>query len=469
MNNHLLSGLAGLHVLAAARVTAHALLTKADGRAAVAWIGLAWLSPFVGSLLYAVFGVNRIARKATRLSHLYRSDRPEPETGLGPEPDVPDNLARVARVGRRVTGRRLVQGNAATLYERGDVAAAAMLEAIRKARRSVALATYIFESDDTGEAFAGALAAAQARGVAIRVLVDGVGGGYFTYPMLRQLRRRGVPASSFLHSWQPWRMPFVNMRNHKKLLIIDGERAFTGGMNIADHTMRPPIAVRDTHAHFAGPVVRHLMQAFADDWNFTTGESLTDDCWWPTVPSTGGVTARALTSGPDEDIETLETILSTAIVEARECIRIATPYFLPDRYLQLALSLAVLRGVRVEVVIPEHSNKPLVDWATRANLQFLTGVRQGVFMSPPPFDHSKLTTVDGVFCIVGSSNWDVRSHRLNFELDVEVYDSELTARVDQAIDRKIANARALTDGDTTARPQWMQLRDATARLLLPYL
>jgi len=460
--------LAVLHVVGAARVTAHALLNKEDSRAAVAWIGLAWLSPLIGSAFYAVFGINRIARRATRLSHGHRPDRPVPEAGGGPEPDVAGNLRRVAAVARHLSGRRLTGGNAVAIHE-GQAAAAAMLTAIAEARHSIAVASYIFKTDRLGEAFIGALVRAQARGVRVRVLIDGVGGGYLTYPTLRRLRRADIPAASFLHSWLPWRMPFLNLRNHKKLLILDGQRAFTGGMNISGDAMAAPYRIRDTHGALTGPVVRHLMQAFADDWSFTTGESLTEPCWWPEIPAAGTVTARALTSGPDEDMGTLETVLASAIVDARRRIRIVTPYFLPDRHLEMGLSLAALRGVRVEIVIPERSNKRLVDWATRAVLRFQAGADWRIYLSPAPFDHSKLMTVDGGFCLIGSSNWDVRSHRLNFELDVEAYDRDLAGLLDRAIDRRIAAARRLDPAALRDAPDWQRLRDGTARLLLPYL
>jgi cardiolipin synthase len=165
----------------------------------------------------------------------------------------------------------------------------------------------------------------------------------------------------------------------------------------------------------------------------------------------------------------LETLLGTALVEARRRIRIVTPYFLPDRHLQMALAVAVLRRVEVEIVIPERTNKRLVDWAVRANLGLLAGASNTVFLAPEPFDHSKLMTVDGAFCLIGSSNWDVRSHRLNFELDLETYDTDLTAKVDRLIDDKIAVARRLDMDALAARPKWQQLRDAGARLFLPYL
>jgi len=461
--------LTALYLAGAVGVTGHALLTKADGRAAVAWLALAWLSPYIGAAVYLLLGVNRVTRKAHRLAvHPAASGGPR-GSAAEPVPLEAAQLAGVARVSERLTGRELTPGNRVQLYEQGDAALAAMLAAIGDAEHSVALTSYLFADDASGRRVAAALTAAHRRGVAARVLIDGVGGGYLRYPMLRRLRRAGVPAASFLHSWRPWRMPFLNLRNHKKLLVADGVLAFTGGMNITGATMAPRPGLRDAHAAVRGPAVPQLLRAFAEDWAFTTGERLTGPAWWRPPDTAGTTAARAITSGPDEDTGTLETVLAAAIVEARRRVRVVTPYFLPDRHLSMALSLAVLRGLRVEIVMPRRSNKRVVDWAARANLRFFTGAAGSVFLTPAPFDHAKLMTVDGTLTVLGSSNWDVRSHRLNFELDLEAHDPALTARVDAAIDARIAGARTLTDAELAARPRWQQLRDAAARLFLPYL
>ena len=412
-----------VHVAAAARVTSHALLTKEDSRGAVAWIGIAWLSPLIGSALYGAFGVNRIARKAGQLSYLYRPGRPAPEPGSGAEPAVSANVGWIAEVGRRVTGRRLTGGNAVRPLATGEAAAHAMLEAIGQARESVALASYIFQDDRSGRAFANALAAARDRGVAVRVLIDGVGGGYLSYPMVKRLRRMGVPVASFLHYWLPWRMSFLNLRNHKKLLIVDGRRAFTGGMNIADDTMGEPPRIRDTHAELEGPAVRHLMESFRRRLELFDRRNPVRSTAGGRTRGRGRVSARGVTSGPDEDMGSLETLLGTALVEARRQIRIVTPYFLPDRHLQMALSIAALRQVEVEIVIPEQTNKRLVDWAVRANLSMLAGASYIVFLSPEPFDHSKLMTVDGAFCLIGSSTGTCAVTDSTSNSIVETYDA----------------------------------------------
>jgi cardiolipin synthase len=267
-------------------------------------------------------------------------------------------------------------------------------------------------------------------------------------------------------------MPFLNMRNHRKLLLVDGRIAFLGGMNIAaEHCRRLQSrnAVDDVHFRLEGPAVRAAMEAFARDWTFTTGENLDAACWWPPLPSDGPVLARGISSGPDDDIYRLEHILGAALSLARERVRIVTPYFLPDARLQFAIAQACLRGVKVEIALPEVSDQHVMDWAMRAHVRFFRHIAAHFVMTPPPFDHSKLVTVDGQWCVVGSSNWDTRSLRLNFEFDLECCGADFTRAIDALIDARMARGRDLTAEGLLGRPMWIQLRDAAARLLMPYL
>lgn len=463
---------ATLYVLIAAAVTVHVLETKSDVRAALAWIAVAWLSPFFGGFLYFVFGINRVTRRALNLAK--RNHQEGTAAGPDAQPDMAENIGALAAAAQRVTGSPLIAGNKVSVYHGGDEAYPAMLDAIRNARHSVALASYIFRHDATGRAFIEALVAAQARGVAVRVLLDSVGSGYVWSPTLRDLKAGGVPAARFLHTWLPWRMPFLNMRNHKKLLIVDGRVGFTGGLNIgADHSRRLARKrneyVDAVQVRIEGPVVRQLTDTFARDWSFITDEALDQDIWWPDIAPAGQAFARGVHSGPDADIYKLETILGAALAQARKRVRIVTPYFLPDQRLQFAIAQAGLRGVQIEILIPEHADYAFLDWAMRAHLRFFEEVPATVYFTPAPFNHAKLMTVDEQWCLIGSSNWDTRSFRLNFEFDLECYDRALTAEFDALIEKKIAQSRKVEPGRLAAAPRWMQLRDAAFRLLLPYL
>jgi cardiolipin synthase len=464
------AAIVAIYLLLALLVTIDVLLKKNDVRAALGWIAAAWLSPILGSLLYYMFGINRVTRRALKLGK--RQRRQARRAPHGAEPVASPNIAILANVGQKLAENPLTPGNHITALESGDAAYAAMLGAIAGAKNSIAIASYIYRDDAAGRIFTEALAAAQKRGVAVRVLLDGVGTGYFFSAAFRRLKRAGLPVARFLHTWVPWRMPFLNMRNHRKFLVIDGSRAFTGGMNIAaEHSGRlaKGAPIGDIHFQIDGPVVRSIMDAFARDWTFTTEELLDAEHWWPAIEEQGPVQARGLRSGPDADLYKIEMLAGAALNLARKHIRIVTPYFLPDQRLQFAIAQATMRGVRVDIVLPLRSDHRYMEWAMMGHLRFFHHVGANVFLSPPPFDHSKLLTMDGEWCLIGSSNWDTRSFRLNFEYDLECYDRDLTGLLDAIIERKIAAARKLDPAELLRRPVPARLRDAAARLLMPYL
>ena len=451
------------HVALAVAVTVHVLLYKRSVGAAVSWIGIAWLSPFLGGLLYAIIGINRVKRRAQRLRRQH----------LLPAADDPaatvtrDSLTPLEYAVGRVTGLPSKPGNLVEMLHSGDEAYPRMLEEIGRAKTSVGLCSYIFRADSAGEKFHDALIQAQRRGVKVRVLIDGVGGGYFWSGTYNRLREAGVPVARFLHSYFPWRTPFVNLRNHRKLLVIDGRVAFTGGLNIGAENVvagNPAHPVRDTHFRIEGPVVEQLTDAFADDWQFTTGEQLDDD-WFPTLEPVGTVLARVVPSGPDEDMEQIEFVTLHAISCARESIRVVTPYFLPGEPLTMALGLAAMRGIKVDILLPENSNHAILDWARRVPLRPLIEAGCRIWLMPAPFDHSKLMTIDDSWSFIGSANWDTRSFRLNFELNVELHDA--------AFARQIVGAktpqRCLTLAEIDSDPLPIRLRNSAARLFQPYL
>ena len=466
------TALAILHILVASMVTGHALLNKSEVRSAIGWIGLAWLSPYIGGAIYLALGINRVARRASKIS------RPPLPAGIeipGPVGGIDidhEHIRTIAEVGDRATGIPLTGSNRIAALRDGAEAYPAMLKEIAAARQTIVLASYIFRPDRVGADFVEALTAAHGRGVDIRVLVDGIGSGYFSSPVVRQLQAAGIPARRFMHDWLPWRMSFLNLRNHKKLMIIDGTRAFAGGLNLGVENVWPGYSgrpVKDIHFKLEGPIVGQLMSSFAEDWHFTTGETLDDDRWWPDIAPVGQAVARGISSGPDEDIGQIETILAAAIGQAKRHMRIVTPYFLPDERLRLAIGLAAMRGVEIDLVIPEETDHLIMTWATRSHLSYFEMERIRCFQTTGPFDHSKLFTVDGSWCAFGSTNWDVRSLRLNFEFLIECYHDETVAEIDKIIDEKISNAKPLEPETLADRALPEKLRDASARLLLPYL
>lgn len=458
--------------------TVHVVLHKRDSRAAIGWAGVIWLVPLAGPLLYFLFGVNRIHRKARRLRRPLDPPKAVDFPELGPAGDGPEpptgaeHLGTLVRLVGRVTGRPLLPGNRVVPLYGGEEAYPEMLAAIRGAERSVALGTYIFDNDPAGRAFADALAGAVARGVEVRVMIDAVGSHYTWPSIVRRLHHGGVPVARFLPQLLPWYFPYANLRLHRKVLVVDGRVGFTGGMNIRqghDATLKPRHPIRDLHFRLDGPVVGRLLEVFADDWEFTTGEPLQGERWFTELTGVGPVHARIVPSGPDDDFEKLRTTFLGALSCADKSVRIMTPYFLPDAGLISALNVAALRGVEVDILLPQRNNLRLVQWASTAELWQVLGPGCRVWLVPPPFDHSKLMLVDGVWSLIGSANWDSRSLRLNFELDVECYDAELGGTLEDLVRRKLEKAVPVTLADLEDRNILFKLRDGVARLFSPYL
>jgi cardiolipin synthase len=267
-------------------------------------------------------------------------------------------------------------------------------------------------------------------------------------------------------------MMSMNMRSHRKILVTDGRVGFTGGINIRrGHQLqrKPKRPVQDVHFRVEGPVVAQLQEVFADDWLFTTGESLRGDGWFPKLERRGDVLARGVTDGPDEDFEKLRWTLLGALSIARYSVRIVTPYFLPDPPLISALNLAAMRGVKVDIVLPSRSNLVFIDWASRAIWWQVLEHGCRIWLTPRPFDHSKLMLVDACWALIGSANLDPRSLRLNFEYNLECYDLGFARQLDQLIESKLKGAHEVTLREVDSRPVAIRLRDGIARLATPYL
>jgi len=465
---------AGFHFFAALLASIHALLNKRDSRAATLWLGAIWSLPVLGPILYLALGVNRIRRRAILLGVHKTVVRPIPKNLGESQLSGVEHLQMLARVVSRVVARPLTPGNTVQPLVNGDEAFPAMLAAIDSATKSISLVTYIFDNDASGKQFADALGEAVKRGVAVRVLIDAAGTRYSWPPITHRLKHLKIPHAKFLPGSviTPWRVTTINLRNHRKVLVVDGQTAFTGGMNIRHGNMiakNPGSPVRDLHFRAEGPLVAQLQDAFAADWAFTTDEILDGDLWFPELKERGDVIARVISDGPDADFETIRWILLAALAEAHNSVQILTPYFLPDYTLITALNLAALRGVRVDIILPANSNLKFVDWASRALWWQVLERGCRIWLTTPPFDHSKLMIVDGHWVFLGSANWDARSLRLNFELNVESYGRQFAEQMAKVIEQKLQGAREVTLAEADGRSYPAKLRDAIARLFSPYL
>lgn len=459
----------------------HAMLNKNEPRAALSWIFVCFIFPVGGPIMYFLFGINRVRTRARTLNRRARRSLTTPIETPAHEIEetarqlkLPSELAALARASHQLTDRPPLKGNDVVLLENGTSAYPEMLAAIDGAQRHVYLTTYLFQTDRVGRRFIRALGDAVQRGVEVRVILDGFG-EWFSFPRAGMLlKRRKVRVARFL---PPRLIPpaiHVNLRNHRKILVVDGLMAFTGGMNISQRHaetrprkffLRRPIA--DLHFRLTGPIVGQIEQAFMGDWGFVTGEDQSP----PDVqhPTTGPAICRVVTDGPVQELDKLATLFVSAVAIARERVTIVTPYFLPSRELVGALISAALRGIDVNIVLPSVNNHPLVHWASRNMLLELLyrGVR--VRYQPPPFAHTKLLVVDEHYTLMGSANVDPRSLRLNFELNVELYGAAAAFGVCLYVDRLLENTRDVTAEELEKRNPLIRIRDAVAWLMSPYL
>ncbi|MEM9743553.1 MAG: phospholipase D-like domain-containing protein [Pseudomonadota bacterium] len=456
---------------------AHLLLFKSDYRVALGWLGLMLLVPFGGVLLYWLFGINRVRRAGLQVRGA-SSTLPFSDLGALPllNPDAAVQTGPLEQVGLRVTGEAPCAGNAVKVLENGEQVFPRMLEDLAAARKEILLASFIFDYDELGETFVAALSEAHRRGVSVCVLVDDLG-RRFRYPtVLAPLQRAGVPVRCFMPARLLPPKLNINLRNHRKLLIIDRAIGYTGGMNIsARHLVAGDRAdaTTDVHFRFQGPVVSHFARTFEEDWLAADGpaEALSSGASHrePDLASAARVSCRVIEDGPGERIDRLPLLIVGALGCARRRIRLATPYFLPEERIVGALQSAALRGVEVAIVVPEQSNWRVIDWALGHGLWKLVNVGVRVYREPLPFSHAKYLLVDDDYALVGSANIDPRSLRLNYELNVEVFSDAVVGRLGAHFDRARMRSAPVTLDALRNRSLPVRLRDSVAALASGYL
>jgi cardiolipin synthase len=474
--------LVALSIILGVPAAIHVTMTKEEVRAAIGWVGVIMLSPVVGPLIYAVGGVNRIRRKTLNLSreellaagwhHMAEYDVSNEHVRVA----YGEALAAMQRLGNAVGRCKLTSGNRIALLPTGDEAYAAMLSAIGSAERSILLETYIFDRDGVGERFVAALSAAVARGVEVRVLIDAVGARYSIPSIVSELQRANVPTDVFNGNIvMGLRLPYANLRTHRKILIVDGSVAFTGGLNIRAGfcaEFSGATTALDTHFRLTGPVVSDLFRISYEDWRFSGGDDLSGEAWQiappPDAPESG-MLARVVPSGPDKSLETNHRMLMGAVSVAKKHIRIMSPYFLPDRELISAIVTAARRGVEIDIVVPSSNNLKLVDLAMTAQFDQMLKYGCRIWRASGPFNHSKLTVIDDAWSYVGSSNIDPRSLRLNFEVDIEVVDADFADLIGNRIAAALSQAEEVRLDDLKARPFPQRLVERITWLGSPYL
>ncbi|MFW5921483.1 MAG: cardiolipin synthase, partial [Polyangiales bacterium] len=402
------------------------LVRRKEAPSAIAWIMVLVFLPILGMILFWFLGRDRVRRPAAakasanvdvrgRLSQYDLLESPELEPLL--EQQRADKRG-VMRLAAHVARMDVVPGNDVQVLVGAPDTYDAHIEAIEAAEDHVHLEFYIIRPDEPGRRLRDALVAAAERGVHVRLLKDGFGSRTLGRRFLGPLRRAGAHVATFL-PLDPIRRAYTfNLRNHRKLMIVDGRIGFTGGINFGEEFL----PWRDVHLRIHGPAVHQLQAIFAEDWYFASRYHLAHPAFFPDVQPQGKSVMQLVESGPDATVESIHRLYFAAIASARDRVSLITPYFVPDRALLVALQTAALRGVDVRLVLPSTSNHRVTFHAGRSFYDELLGAGVSIHEYGPGMVHTKAMIVDGTFATVGSANLDVRSFRLNFELIAVLWD-----------------------------------------------
>jgi cardiolipin synthase len=457
-------GLALLNLVAIGR----AIVRGHGVSSTLAWILAVLAFPGVGAVAYLLLanpGIGRTVRRRASAAS---------ETGASPLPvaGLDETERRIVQLAGELSGLGGSAGNRVDLLVEDEGAFERIEEALAGARRSIWAENYIVRNDATGHRFLELLAGRAAAGVDVRLLYDAVGSLGLDGARLRAIRDAGGQAEPFLPVNPLRRRWAVHLRNHRKLTIVDGTAAFTGGMNVGDEhagrsRRRGVRRFRDTHLRVEGPSVRDFASVFADDWKFATGESLA-------LPEGSGDGAGSsvvcpLPSGPDQRFNASAHAFFAGVASARRSCYVTTPYFIPDEPMLRALVTAASSGVDVRVMVPLRNDAPLVGAAARSYYPELIGGGVRVFEYGPAMLHAKSMVVDGRWGIVGSANVDIRSFRLNFEIGALVLDPVFAGKLTRRFLSDLGRSVEVTPAALRATSLARRLLQGVARLLSPLL
>jgi cardiolipin synthase len=440
------------------------VLQKREPAATLSWVLSLAALPLLGFVIYYFLGPQRIRRQTLKRSRARAALK-----DCLPSLDEHDDNADLARLAAATTGFSPTLSSEIRLLVGGDATFDALLEAIGAAQHHVHLEVYIFEPDATGRAVRDALVQRARDGVRVRLLLDAVGSSRLSNRFLAPLYAAGVEVAWF-HPLRLRRLrrPKFNLRNHRKLAIVDGRIGFAGGINIAD-TQSERVsaqAYRDLHLRLEGAVVRWLQIVFLEDWSYAAKVALRDARLWP-EHAPGSIPTLVLPSGPDTPWEAIHRLHIEAITKADVRVWLVTPYFVPAEATRYALTSAALRGLDVRVLVPRVSDSRIVSAAARSYYDELLAAGVRVFEYQPRMLHSKALLVDAETVLTGSANFDNRSFRLNFELSLLLRDKRLAAELEQVILGDLQEAREVLAAHRRSLLQ--RLAEAFARLLSPLL
>jgi len=376
--------------------------------------------------------------------------------------------AQFARTMGVLLGPTIVRGNEVVALQNGAEIFPAMLEAIRDAKRTITFETFIYWSGVIGKTFAEALSERAREGVRVHVLLDWVGAGKMEDTLLTQMKNAGVEVLKY-HPLRWYNLGRLNNRTHRKLLVVDGRVAFTGGVGIADEWLgnaEDPDHWRDSHYRVTGPVVAQMQAAFMDNWIETQSEVLHGEEYFPAIDSSGGHLAQMFTSSTGDGGESVRLMYLLSIASAQRSVRISASYFVPDDLSIETFVAARKRGVTVDIIVPgEHIDAKVVRKASRGRWGQLLEAGVRIYEFQPTMYHCKVMIVDDLWVSVGSTNFDNRSFSLNDEANLNILDADFAREQAETFHADLARSREITFDMWKRRPRSEKIKEWLAGLL----
>jgi cardiolipin synthase len=475
-----LTTLAGILGAIAVALVPVVVLRRKEPSSTIAWILTLVFLPALGAILFLLFGRDRVrwpARRKRQADALVRGTLMA-HTGEPPQPLSParagltDLEAQIFQMSALLTGEGATTHNRVTVFSRGDEVYDAIGAAIDQAKDHVHAEYYLIRNDKTGAWFRDKLVRAAERGVEVRLLCDAYGCLAVGGPWRRPLRKAGARVGVFLPMRSLLLQP-VNLRNHRKIVVVDGTVAFSGGVNIGDEYRGEMSGIgrwRDTHFRLEGPAASALQRVFLQDWFFATGQGIDPARYFPkSQPTPGDAIVAIVPSGPDTRTEAIHRLFFAAIAAARERVWITTPYFVPDPPMVVALQVAAMRGVDVKLILPSRSNHRVTFHAGRSFYEQLLDAGVHILEYKPGMIHAKTMVVDGRIVLLGSANMDMRSFRLNFEVHALIHDEQTAQTLERSFHEDLAETVAVDRAAWGTRPLRDRIAEGAGRFVSPLL
>ncbi len=457
------------------------VLQQRESATTLAWILLIVFVPYLGAALFFIVGRTRVRRRTKRkiesrnlldpgINSLTRMHAENDPVTVCPIDSSP--LGKVSRVVQCMTGKPPLAGNRTEIFIDAGRAYDSMEQAIRDAKHHVHMMSYLFRSDQAGIRFRDLLTQKAKENIEVRLLVDAVGSHRLDESFIHPLLTSGGSFSRFMPviplrpHWRP------NLRNHRKILVVDGKTGFAGGLNIGDEYQgrkKKYAPWRDTHMKIEGPAVRRMQEIFAEDWFFASDEDLLDPDHFPHIEPQGEEIVHVVESGPDQPHENIHAVFFNAITESTSHLFITTPYFIPDPAILLALKVAGWRGVDVRILLPGKSDLKLIQTAGRSYYRELLQAGVRIYEHRPGVLHAKTMVVDRSWATIGSANMDIRSFRLNFEVNILSMGSNVASQLEKIFFADIEKSKEITLDDLPHTKPTTRFAQAIARVLAPVL